>query len=203
MPVSAQHIEYCLRASRIADEPGRQAIQGLAADVVNAWYKPPLREAAVLLPLLLRDCGLTVLFTRRTDELTAHPGQISFPGGSRDPQDSSLEATALRETTEEIGLAAEAVRVLGYLEPHPVITGFAVLPVVGLVATPVMLTPYPGEVAEIFEVPLTHLLDPANRGEQIRYRSGVGLPTYEYLYEDYRIWGATAHILKSFITIIS
>jgi 8-oxo-dGTP pyrophosphatase MutT (NUDIX family) len=201
--ISPEQIAERLRGTEIIAEPGRHALQGLPADLIAAWYPQPLREAGVLLPLFVRDEGLTVLFTRRTDELTAHPGQISFPGGSRDPGDVSLEATALRETTEEIGLAADAVQVLGYLEPHPVITGFAVQPVVGLVSTPVTLTPHPGEVAEIFEVPLIHLLNPANRSEQVRYRSGVGLPTYEYLYEDYRIWGATAHMLKSFITLIS
>jgi 8-oxo-dGTP pyrophosphatase MutT (NUDIX family) len=203
MPVSTQHIEVCLRESRIAAEPGRQALEGLPADLVATWYPPPLREAAVLLPLIVRDRGLSVLFTRRTDELTAHAGQISFPGGSREPADASLEVTALREATEEIGLAAEGVRVLGYLQPHPVITGFAVQPVVGLLLPPFTLVPHPREVAEIFEVPLAHLLDPANSAVQIRYRGGVGLPTYEYLYKHYRIWGATAHMLKSFITIIS
>ena len=203
MPVSSQHIHNVLRDTRIADQPGRQALQGLPADLVSAWFKLPLREAAVLVPLMHRPEGLTVLLTRRTEHVRDHAGQISFPGGGREAHDDTLESTALRESQEEIGLRASAVNVIGYLDPHPVITGFAVLPVVGMVESPPQLIAHPGEVAEIFEVPLSFLLQPENGAEHTRYRSGVGLPTYEYVYNGYRIWGATAQIIKTFITKIS
>jgi 8-oxo-dGTP pyrophosphatase MutT (NUDIX family) len=203
MPVTSEQIAEILRDTRIAEQPGRQALDGLPADLIEAWFVQPLREAAVLLPLLQREEGLTVLFTRRTDHVRDHAGQISFPGGSREAHDSDLMATALRESFEEIGLPPAAVTVIGYLEPHPVITGFAVLPVVGIVEPPESFLPDPGEVAEIFEVPLSHLMDPAHFSEHVRYRSGVGLPTCEYQYDDYSIWGATAHMLQSFIKSIS
>ena len=203
MPVSSQHIRNVLRDTRIADHPGRQALQGLPADLVSAWFKLPLREAAVLVPLMNRPDGLTVLLTRRTDNVRDHAGQISFPGGSREADDVTLESTALRESQEEIGLKPDAVTVIGYLDAHPVITGFAVLPVVGMVESPPKLVAHPGEVADIFEVPLSVLLQPGNGKVHTRVRNGVGLPTHEYVYNDWRIWGATAQILNTLITKIS
>jgi len=201
--VSAEHIAARLSGTTIAEEPGRLALEGLPADLIAAWFPGEMREAAVLLPLMQHDAGLTVLFTRRTEELPEHAGQISFPGGRRDAGDTTLVDTALRETEEEIGLTRTAVTVAGYLEPHPVITGYAVVPVVGFVAPPESLQAEAGEVAEIFEVPLTHLADPANLTRVERFRDGIALPTYEYRYQDYVIWGATAHMLRSFLKVIS
>jgi len=200
--VSPEHIASRLSGTVIADDPGRQALTGLPADLIETWFPGPMREAAVLLPLILREPELTVLFTRRTDDLPDHAGQISFPGGRRDTGDASLEFTALRESHEEIGLHPDSVDVAGYLEPHPVITGYAVVPVVGFVTPPDQFVPEAGEVAEIFEVPLSFLLQPGNEALQTRYRNGVALDTYEYQYEDYRIWGATAQMLRSFITLL-
>jgi len=200
--VSPEHIAARLRGTTIASDPGRQALEGLPADLIETWFPGPMREAAVLLPLMLREHEPTVLFTVRTDELPDHAGQISFPGGRRDPGDTSLEYTALREAEEEIGLSPSAVAVAGYLDPHPVITSYAVVPVVGLVQPPERLIAEAGEVAEIFEVPLSHLMDPANRSMQNRVRNGIELTTYEYHYEEYRIWGATANMLQTFLKVI-
>ena len=201
--VSPAQIVARLRGTQIVAEPGRQALQGLPADLIEVWYPQPLRQAGVLIPLIVRERGLSVLFTRRTENIPDHPGQISFPGGRIAAEDASLESTALRESEEEIGLKPSLVDVVGYLPPHPVITGYVVVPTVGLVTPPERFAAEPREVAEIFEVPLAHLMDPANFSEYVRYRSQVGLPTCEYQYHDYRIWGATAQMLKSLIEIIS
>jgi len=200
--VSPEHIASRLSGTAIAENPGRQALKGLSADLIDTWFPGEMREAAVLLPLIHREPELTVLFTLRTDALPDHAGQISFPGGRRDPDDHSLEFTALREAHEEIGLAPTAVDIAGYLEPHPVITGYAVVPVVGIVTSPQPFVPEAGEVAEIFEVPLSFFLDENNEALQTRYRNGIALETYEYQYQDYRIWGATAQMLRSFLTLI-
>src|SRR6056297_1110083 len=121
----------------------------------------PLRPAAVLVPLVDRADGLTVLLTERTAHLHAHAGQISFPGGAFEPGDADAVAAALRETEEEVGLAPEQVEVVGRLDTYVTRTGFEVTPVVGLVRPPVLLRPDPFEVADVFEVPLDFILDPA------------------------------------------
>jgi len=206
--LTVEQIVQRLSGTEIVAEPGRRALHGLPADLIEAWFPQPLREAGVLIPLMQRDDGLHVLFTRRTESLPDHAGQISFPGGRKEPEDMTLEHTAIRETDEEIGLGPELIDVIGYLQPHPVITGYVVVPTVGLVTPPASFTAEEREVAEIFEVPLSHLLDPACHHEHIRYRSGVALKTDEFHYVspeggEYRIWGATAHMLKSFLILIS
>lgn len=149
----------------------------------------PLRPAAVLVPVIDHGDHLTVLFTRRTEHLRAHAGQISFPGGRAEPGDASAEATALRETREEIGLSPAHVHVLGRLDTYVTRTGFRVIPFVGLLSPPLTLRPDPGEVAEMFEVPLDHLLDPAHH-RQIARDDGARFHTISY--GRYHIWGATA-----------
>jgi 8-oxo-dGTP pyrophosphatase MutT (NUDIX family) len=156
-----------------------------------------LMPAAVLVPLVLRESGTTVLLTRRTDHLHHHPGQISFPGGRVETIDRSPVDTALRETHEEIGLPAHHVELLGRLPQYRTGTGFDVTPVVGLIAPPFELSLDPFEVAEAFEVPLAFLLDPGN---QQRHRIEVRGAMREYYampYGDYYIWGATAGMLVS------
>ncbi len=158
-----------------------------------------LTRAAVLVALVARDDGPTAIFTRRTDHLADHAGQISFPGGRIEAADQGPVAAALREAEEEIGLAAGAVEVLGQLSVCDTSTGFAVVPVVGLVRPPLSLRADPFEVAEIFEVPLSFLLDPANRRLK-RYPGG-----YESYVFDWRgrvIWGATARIVVDLIRTI-
>lgn len=156
-----------------------------------------LRPAAVLVPIVLHEKGLTVLFTRRTDHLAHHAGQISFPGGHIEEGDPEPAAAALRETEEEVGLARRHVRVIGRLDRYVTRTGFDVTPVVGLVTPPFAVTPDPTEVAEVFEVPLAFLLDPANHKRMSRDVEGVARHFYAVPYGDYFIWGATAGMVMN------
>lgn len=160
--------------------------------------REPLIPAAVLLPLVGDAGELDVMLTRRTDHLRDHPGQISLPGGRVESHDAGPQATALRETEEEIGLAPEFVEVVGYLEPQPIVTGFAVTPVVGLVRSGFTLQLDDFEVAEVFQVPLEFFLDARNLQIGVRRVSGAEIPLVEYEYRHYRIWGATAQIIHMF-----
>ncbi len=154
-----------------------------------------LRPAAVLVPLVDRADGLTVLLTRRTDHLHHHPGQVSFPGGRVEEGDTDAEMTALRETHEEIGLHPRRIELLGSLSEYHTGTGFRVTPVVGLVQPPFDLTPDTFEVAEIFEVPLGFLIDPANRRQERLLIDGRERTYYAMPWRQHHIWGATAGML--------
>ncbi len=165
--------------------------------------KHPLTAAAVLVPLVTRSDGYTVLLTQRTDHLHDHAGQISFPGGRAEDHDRSPIATALREATEEIGLDAEFVEVRGLLDYYETVTGYLVVPVVGIVSTGFELILDDFEVAEAFEVPLDFLLEPANRQRHRRMLRGKERRYYVYEYEDRYIWGATAGILTNLARRIS
>jgi len=154
-----------------------------------------LRPACVLVPVVVRVPEPTVLFTRRTAHLKAHSGQISFPGGRVEPEDPTPEHTALRETQEEIGLAPERIELLGKLPEYHTRTGFRITPVIGVVTPPVNLLPDQNEVAEVFEVPLSFLMDPRNHQRHSLEVEG-GLRWYFAIpYRDYYIWGATAGML--------
>ena len=155
-----------------------------------------IRPASVLVPLIEREPGLTVLLTRRTAHLYDHAGQISLPGG-RAEGDESPEDTALRETAEEIGLDPRHVEVLGSLSEYVTVTGYRVTPVVGLVSPPFELEPDTFEVAEIFEVPLAVLLDPMNHQRNRVVAQGVERQYYAMPYGPYYIWGATAGMLMN------
>ena len=155
-------------------------------------------KAAVLLPLIPRDQGgPTLLFTRRTDSLARHSGQVSFPGGRSEADDLTPVETALRETFEETGIAPAFITVAGYLDRYLTGTGFDIQPVVGLLANGFALAPDPREVAEIFEVPLAFLCDPANRRRESREVGGRRRSFYAFTYQDHEIWGATAAIVVS------
>ncbi|MFN2244932.1 MAG: CoA pyrophosphatase [Anaerolineae bacterium] len=164
---------------------------------------PSLTCAAVLIPLLLQEGEWRVLLTQRTEHVEHHKGQISFPGGACDAEDASLEATALREVYEEIGLPPEAVEVLGALDDLQTITGFAVTPFVGVIRQPSAYHLNPAEVEAVIEVPLAFLCDPENlRVEQLEYKGDL----HDVLFWDYGphvIWGATALILKGFLDLLS
>lgn len=155
----------------------------------------PLRAAAVLVPLVDRPQGLQVLLTQRTDHLAHHAGQVSFPGGRLEEDDDGPIACALREAEEETGLPPSCVDVLGFLDDYVTVTNFRVVPVVGLVTPPFALEPDPFEVAEVFEVPLSFLLDPANHKRVERVIDGRPRPYYAMPYGRHYIWGATAGML--------
>ncbi len=154
-----------------------------------------LREAAVLIPLVDRADGMTVIFTRRAAHLAAHAGQNSFPGGRFECDDPDAESCALRETEEEIGLARDRIDLLGRLDTYVTRTGFRVTPVVGLVSPPFALTPDPAEVDDVFEVPLAVILDPTNPQRHTRTLLGAPRQFYAFPYRERLIWGATAGML--------
>jgi 8-oxo-dGTP pyrophosphatase MutT (NUDIX family) len=161
-----------------------------------------LVPAAVLIPLIYREHSLSVLLTERSPDLKHHAGQVSFPGGRMDPGDSDVRETALRETHEEVGIHPADVEIVGYLDPNPTVTGYAVTPVVGLIELRRELVIDPYEVKSAFEVPLPFLLDEANQESSEREFAGVTVPISEFNYGEYRIWGATASMLIEFRRIL-
>ena len=161
-----------------------------------------LTAAAVLVPLVSHSRGMTVLLTRRTDTLRDHAGQISFPGGRKQASDGSPEATALRETEEEIGLPPDRFEIAGRMNAHDTGTGYRVMPVVGLLAPPFEVVPDPREVAEVFEVPLYFVLDPANHRFETRIRHGSEQQFAVLPYKDRYIWGLTARLLKELSEVL-
>ena len=154
-----------------------------------------LTSAAVLVPIVDRPDGLTILLTQRTDHLRDHAGQVSFPGGRVDPNDDDHEAAALRETQEEIGLSSDKIDLVGRLDRYVTRTGYEVIPVVGFVNPPFTVEPDPFEVADIFEVPLQFLADPENHQRHSRFYNGTRREFYAMPYNGYYIWGATAGMI--------
>jgi len=178
----------------------RRFSEGVAASVVNEFDVPddaPLTPAAVLVPIVVRGSGLTVLLTQRTAHLRDHAGQVSFPGGRSEPGDPSAEATALREAEEEVGIDPAQVEILGRLPDYRTGTGFVVTPVVGLVTPPLNLKLDDFEVAEVFEPPLDFLLDRANHQRQTIQARGALREFWAMPWQGYFIWGATAGMLVS------
>lgn len=157
------------------------------------------KPASVLLPLLVREQGLQVLLTQRAAHLHHHGGQISFPGGRVDASDTSVEHTALREAQEEVGLMESQIEVLGRLPEYLTGTGFLVTPVVALVHPPYEFRSDPFEVASIFEVPLSFLMNPQHhQRRQFDFPDGRGRRSfYAIPYQEYFIWGATAGMLRN------
>jgi 8-oxo-dGTP pyrophosphatase MutT (NUDIX family) len=174
-------------------------------DLNPEFYEPERRstQAAVLVPLVGRAEGPTVLLTRRTDHLRDHAGQVSFPGGRIELEDAHPEAAALRETEEEIGLHPRHIELIGRLDTYLTRTGFEVVPVVGLVTPPFDLTLDSFEVAEAFEVPLGFFLDERNRKLHSRVWQGRERYFYVYPYRDHFIWGATAGMLSNLAEILA
>ena len=160
------------------------------------------RPAAVLVPLVRRDEGLHVILTRRTDHLSDHAGQISFPGGRQEDHDNTLEETALRETEEEIGLSRTHIELVGRLDDYYTVTGYRVTPVVGLITPPFDLAPDAHEVAEVFEVPLEFIVEPQNQKLQTVTFEGAKRRYFAIPYQEYYIWGATAGMLVNFSEVL-
>ena len=155
------------------------------------------RQAAVLILLVPGDNGTELIFTRRSEGLSSHAGQISFPGGTIDANDKSPIQTALRESEEEIGLNRANVEVLGTLEWHSIPSGFLVLPVIGCLNQEQVFKPEPNEVAEIFTIPLHLLLDTSIYKQDTYNRNGINIKFYFLEFKEYYIWGATAGMLRS------
>jgi 8-oxo-dGTP pyrophosphatase MutT (NUDIX family) len=158
-------------------------------------FSEPLLPSAVLIPIVERESGLTVLLTERAANLTHHPGQISFPGGRMEAGDRDLVDTALRETREEVGIQPGQVGIAGFLSTLPTVTGYAVTPVVGLVHPGIELVLDEREVASAFEVPLNFLLDSNNQEHSSREYRGINIPVVAYQFASRRIWGATAAMI--------
>jgi 8-oxo-dGTP pyrophosphatase MutT (NUDIX family) len=194
---------FALLRSKLMQKPPPAPLMPTRGDYdFNPEFKPPpgprtLTPAAVLLPIISR-AEPTVLFTRRTATLTKHAGQVSFPGGRVDDTDLSPLETALRETHEEVGITSDFISVAGFMEGYETGTGFAILPVVGVLHEGFALVPEPSEVAEIFEVPLAFLLDPKNCERQSAEWQGRKREFYAFNYGSHYIWGATAAILVNF-----
>jgi len=156
-----------------------------------------LRPAGVLVPVLVTSGGARLFLTKRSSALKHHPGQIAFPGGKQDDGDADIIAAALREAKEEIGLDPGNVDVLGTLPAHETVTSFVVTPVVGMIRTPFDPVVEAGEVDEVFDVPLSHVLTPDNFSIQSRRFRGRQRHYYTVPFGPYYIWGATARILRS------
>jgi 8-oxo-dGTP pyrophosphatase MutT (NUDIX family) len=158
--------------------------------------------AAVLVPLVDRPEGLSVLLTQRASQLARHAAQISFPGGRLEDTDADVAGAALREAQEEIGLDPARVRVFGYLPDHVVFTGFRVTPVLSLVTPPFELVPNPAEVAEVFEVPVSHVFEPGNHKASLRRVGDEDMLLYDIPWQGQNIWGATAGMLLTLVRMV-
>jgi 8-oxo-dGTP pyrophosphatase MutT (NUDIX family) len=165
--------------------------------------QPPFSHAAVLVPLFKKSGDCHLLFTKRSEEVKYHKGEISFPGGVVDEEDSELVSTALREAFEEIGLKENDVHIMGVLDDIVTITEFIVTPFVGHISYPYPFKTSPVEIAEMIEVPLSSLLEKDCFSEREIIRMGRKEIVYAFQYKNHVIWGATARILKQFLELIS
>jgi len=206
---------------RLADRhPGRRGFGGSADPLEAAAFRtvlrgdhdlnpgmtPPsaaLRPAAVLVPLIDHAHGMAVLLTQRTAHLSAHAGQIAFPGGRIEADDPDPIVAALRETEEEVGLPRHRVSVIGRLDTYVTGTGFEITPIVGIVEPPVALTIDPFEVAEAFEVPLAFILDRRNHQRVVRAVGALSRCFFVLPFEGRNIWGATAGILVNLAEVLA
>lgn len=187
------------RKTILVDEPPRRSDFDLNPDMdpVRDAFSDKKRPAAVLIPIIDRKPGATVMLTQRPAHMRAHAGQISFPGGRMELGDASPAHTALRETQEETGIDPEHVEILGFLESYQTSTGFRVAPAVGIVTPGFTLRPDPNEVAEVFEVPLGFLMSPENHELHSRPWRGSRRYYYAMPYGERYIWGATAGMLRN------
>jgi 8-oxo-dGTP pyrophosphatase MutT (NUDIX family) len=198
-PAIGHDVERLRRAARPLGDPPLAPGWNLAelADVIDPSL--PRRRAAVLVPFVRRDDALSVLFTRRTQHLRTHAGQISFPGGAVEPGDADAVAAALRETFEETGIEPQRVEPFGYLDGFETVSGYFVTPVTGFVRGDYHLRPDPEEVDEVFEVPLDFILTP-DRLKRLDFDwHGRNRTTFEFEWDGRRVWGATASILRNLL----
>ncbi len=190
-----EDVRYTLKEGRFSNSSDFDLNSG----VQRSWETPDnLRSAAVLVPLIETPVGVNVILTKRASHLKHHPGQIAFPGGKVDPDDSDEFEAALREAEEEISLSRDNVEILGKMPFHETVTHFKIAPIIGRVRTRFTPIPEQGEVAEVFEVPLAYLIKPENFLVEGRYWGGVKRYYHTIPYGPYYIWGATARILRGF-----
>jgi len=200
-----QLIEQRLRDTAPGGDPLQPLVAGLEpgqAEALRKLLPAEFSRAAVLVPLIDRPEGLTVLLTQRASHLKNHPGQVSFPGGRMESGDAGPWETALRETEEEIGLGREHVSLAGYLRDHFVITGYLVTPVVAFVRPAFELSLDRTEVDDVFEVPLDFVLDAANHVARERQFGGHTFQAYDIPYQGRNIWGATAGMLVTLYRLL-
>ena len=198
IPISAAQIRRTFSGTRLPLDPTRPVMPRESERWPEKFLERAsqgLTAAGVLVPLIDRQAGPSVLLTQRSTQLRIHAGQVSFPGGRMEESDSDIVATALREAHEEVGIHPRSVEVAGYLDPSPTVTGYAVTPVIGLVERSVSIVIDPVEVEAAFEVPLDFFLDESNQGHSTREFEGVTLNIVEFNYAGHRIWGATATML--------
>jgi 8-oxo-dGTP pyrophosphatase MutT (NUDIX family) len=184
--ITGNDIRKRLNAITMKDERHRMATEGY-------------RTASVLVPVICEADDVRLLFTRRTELVETHKGQVSFPGGMMDADDADVIRTALREAWEEVGIPDSAVRVLGMLDDLATPTGFVITPVVGILERPPQLSPNKDEVAEVFQVPLLVFADPANGRTEMREFRGTSHEVWFYEQAGHTIWGATAMIVRSLL----
>lgn len=173
------------------------SLNGVGA-MPEVWH-----PASVLMPLIRRETGITVLLTQRTEDMPSHAGQIAFPGGRRQAEDVDATATALRETEEEVGLTRDFIDVVGSLDLYRTGTGYQITPIVGIVTPGFTMRADPREVADVFEVPLDHFLDERNHRIDSRVWQGRERRYYAMPYGERYIWGATAGMLKNLHFILT
>lgn len=198
-------IEERLKDSRPAPDPTSAVPAGFSAkdiEAIRSYFPATPIPAAVLVPIVDHDTGLTVLLTQRASHLKNHAGQISFPGGRIEPSDLNPVEAALRETEEEIGITREHVTFAGYLEAQLVLSGYWVTPVVAFVQPGFELRLDRREVESAFEVPLLHILDPLNHRSRERQLGAVTVQVYDIPYGDHNIWGATAGMLMTLYRLL-
>ncbi|MCE2464196.1 MAG: CoA pyrophosphatase [Dehalococcoidia bacterium] len=182
-------------------------IEGMIGGVLSARKKVTVRDqslmpAAVLLLMYPKDGKYCILLQKRTDGVEHHKGEISLPGGSKDPEDRDFLDTALREVHEEMGIRPEDVTVLGDLDDVVTRTQFGIRVFVGTIPYPYPFKPSPVEIAEVLEVPVVELMSPANRREEARWVDGRVSKAYSYAYKEHLIFGATAQIVTQFLELL-
>lgn len=176
--------------------------EALAQRERHIIHEQELRPSAVILPLFQKDTQFNLLFTRRTDEVSHHKGEISFPGGAVEPSDKDLQSTAIRECFEEIGLMEKDIHIIGTLDDQRTLSSFLITPFVAISPYPYPFVVNTREIAELIEIPLEALTDQAVTHNDTRFHKGKPYPIYSYRFEDHCIWGATARILKQLLDII-
>jgi 8-oxo-dGTP pyrophosphatase MutT (NUDIX family) len=205
--VTREAIIARLKASEVAEgrvrrgtEVHRRGDHDMNTDDMR--HPGPLTPAAVLVPLVDREGGITVLHTERNAHLNDHAGQVSFPGGRIEPGDATPEAAALREAFEEVGLPPERVETVGHLDDYETRTGFLVHPIVGIITAPFPVSPDPSEVAQVFEMPLDVILDRRNHLRESRLFKGRERLFYVVPHDKHYIWGATASMLVNLCDVL-